>query len=431
MASRRTTSDSKQATVLQVLPSLQSGGVERGTIEMARAIKAAGMIPIVASSGGALVRQLEQAGITHITLPLNRKTPWNIYSNIRHLERVIREHNVDIIHARSRAPAWSAYYAARNTNCHLVTTFHGTYNLEGHFKKHYNAIMTKGERVIAISEFIERHIREYYAIDSERLVMIPRGVDLKTFDVNEMTESRLMRLFYYLKIPSELPVILMPARLTRWKGHTFLLEGLRKLPHRNFFCVIIGDDKHHSNYREELEEMIREYDLVGNVRIVNHTYDMAATYHVASLVACVSLEPEAFGRVAIEAQAMGKPVIATNHGGFLETVLAGHTGWLVPPNDVDALADTLDLALSTLKRATARREMAEECMAYARSNFPITRMTEATIAVYKDLLEKPVNLPPLKEDAVLQVKAPLTKKLARKKSSHVDDAASSTADSAD
>ena len=171
--------------------------------------------------------------------------------------------------------------------------------------------------------------------------------------------------------------------------------------------------------------MIREYDLVGNVRIVKHTYDMAATYHVASLVACVSLEPEAFGRVAIEAQAMGKPVIATNHGGFLETILPERTGWLVPPGDVEMLASTLDIALSALKRPSSRQSIAEECIAHAKAQFPITKMTEATLAVYEELMEHPVNLPPLKEDAILQAEAvPVKKKTRKKKSSSADDAAS-------
>jgi glycosyltransferase involved in cell wall biosynthesis len=203
-----------------------------------------------------------------------------------------------------------------------------------------------------------------------------------------------------------------------------LLEGLKKLPHRNFFCLIIGDDKNHSSYREELEEMIREYDLVGNVRIVKHTYDMAATYHVASFVACMSLEPEAFGRVAIEAQAMGKPVIATNHGGFLETILPGRTGWLVTPGDVEALTETLDIALAALKRPAARLEMAEECIAHAKEQFPITKMTEATLDVYEELMEHPVNLPPLKEDAVLQVEALPVTKLVKRKFMRVNGAAS-------
>lgn len=399
--------------ILQLLPSLKSGGVERGTIEMAVAMKEAGMTPLVASSGGPLVRQLEQAGVKHFTLPLNRKAPWAIYSNINHIERLIEEHDVDLLHARSRAPAWSAYYAARRTGCHLVTTFHGTYGLGGKWKQRYNSIMTKGEKVIAISEFIERHIRENYTIETNRLVTIPRGVDLKVFDPSDIDEVRLMRLFHYLTIPSELPVVLMPARLTRWKGHTFLIEALKRVSHRQFFCIIIGDSKDHGRYRDELQTMIREYDLVGNVKIVPHTYDMAATYHVASVVACVSLDAEAFGRVAVEAQAMGKPVIATNHGGFLETILPGETGWLVPPHDVDALAQALEEALALPKNPARRAAMEEACKKHARENYPISRMTSATLDVYREVLSRKAQLPQLKDEAV-GIAEPTEKKKSRK-----------------
>lgn len=395
MALKRNSS-SKTPVVLQLLPSLQSGGVERGTVEMAKAMKENGFIPIVASSGGYMVRQLEQAGITHITLPLNRKSPWNIYQNIRQIERIVQEYKVDIIHARSRAPAWSGYHAAKKTGCHFVTTFHGTYNFTNKLKKRYNAIMTKGERVIAISEFIARHILENYTdVAPDRVVTIPRGVDLDIFVPELIDEKRMMRLFHYTKIPSDLPVILFPARLTRWKGHLFLLEGLKNLPHRNFFCIIIGDDKDHSTYRQELEQTIRSYNLVGNVIIVDHSYDMPAAYFISCLVACLSLEPEAFGRVAIEAQAMGKPVIATNHGGFLETILPEKTGWLVTPNDVEQLTKTFDIALEQLKRSNVRAEMAENCMAHARNHYPIRKMTDATLAVYKELIGKKVALPEL------------------------------------
>lgn len=389
-------SSSKPPVILQLLPSLQSGGVERGTIEMAKAMKEHGFTPIVASSGGYMVKQLQQADILHITMPLNRKSPWDIYTNSRQIERIIKDHKVDIVHARSRAPAWSAYYAAKKTECHFVTTFHGTYNFKGKWKKRYNAIMTKGERIIAISEFIARHIRENYTdVEPERVVTIPRGVDLQTFDPALIDETRMMRLFHYTQIPSDLPLILFPARLTRWKGHNFLLEGLKNLPHRNFFCIIIGDDKDHSTYRQELEQAIRDYNLVGHVIIVDHSYDMPAAFFVSCLVACLSLEPEAFGRVAIEAQAMGKPVIATNHGGFLETILPEKTGWLVPPNDVEQLTKTFEAALEQLKRANIRAEMAANCMAYARSQYPITKMTDATLAVYEELLKQKVALPEL------------------------------------
>ena len=379
-------SSEKKPVILQLLPSLQSGGVERGTIEIARAIKDHGFTPLVASSGGHLVKHLEQAGITHITLPLDRKSPWDIYINVRKIERVIREHQVDVVHARSRAPAWSCYYAAQKTNCHFITTFHGTYNFKSQIKKRYNEIMTKGDRVIAISEFIERHIRENYSIMPDRIVTIPRGVDFTTFDPALIDEARMMRLFHYTKMPSELPVILFPARLTRWKGHRFMLEALRNLPHRNFFCIMIGDDKGHTHYRQELEHTIRNYGLVGNVMIADHSYDMPAAYFVSSLVACLSLDPEAFGRVAIEAQAMGKPVIATNHGGFLETVLPEKTGWLVTPNDVPQLTKTLENALEQLKHTNIRQQFAESCIAHARAQYPITKMTDATLAVYEELL---------------------------------------------
>lgn len=389
-------SSSKSPVILQLLPSLQSGGVERGTIEMAKAMKEHGFTPIVASSGGYMVKQLQQADILHITMPLNRKSPWDIYTNSRQIERIIKDHKVDIVHARSRAPAWSGYYAAKKTECHFMTTFHGTYNFTGKWKKRYNAIMTKGERVIAISEFIARHIRENYTdAPPERVVTIPRGVDLHTFDPALIDEVRMMRLFHYTQIPSDLPLILFPARLTRWKGHSFLLEGLKNVSHRNFFCIIIGDDKDHSTYRQELEQTIRDYNLVGNVIIVDHSYDMPAAYFVSSLVACLSLDAEAFGRVAIEAQAMGKPVIATNHGGFLETILPEKTGWLVPPNDVEQLTKTFESALEQLKRPNMRQQMAEDCMAHARNQYPITKMTDATLAVYEELLKQKVDLPAL------------------------------------
>jgi glycosyltransferase involved in cell wall biosynthesis len=312
-------SSSKSPVILQLLPSLQSGGVERGTIEMAKAMKEHGFTPIVASSGGYMVKQLQQADILHITMPLNRKSPWDIYTNSRQIERIIKDHKVDIVHARSRAPAWSGYYAAKKTDCHFMTTFHGTYNFTGKWKKRYNSIMTKGECVIAISEFIARHIREDYTdVLPDRVVTIPRGVDLHTFDPTLIDEVRMMRLFHYTKIPSDLPLILFPARLTRWKGHSFLLEGLKNLPHRNFFCIIIGDDKDHSNYRQELEQTIRNYNIVGNVIIVDHSYDMPAAYFVSSLVACLSLDPEAFGRVAIEAMSSGIVVIACPLTGIKE-----------------------------------------------------------------------------------------------------------------
>lgn len=401
MAFRRLFNATKHqgATLLQVLPSLSAGGVERGTVDIAIAAKDAGYHSIVASEGGNLVRHLENAGVTHVTLPLESKNPLTLFANVTRLERVIEKYNVDIVHARSRAPAWSAYYAARNTKKHFLTTFHGTYSLNGWMKQEYNSIMVRGERVIAISDFIAQHIREHYDVDWDRIVTIPRGVDFNSFDPAKVPEQRLMRIINYLKIPSELPLILVPGRITRWKGQDFLLKALARLPHRHFFCVLLGDDKRHPEYRSDLEEMIRDLNLVGNVRIVPHTYDMPAAYFIASLVISPSMEPEAFGRIAIEAQAMGKPIIATAHGGFQETVLHNETGWLVAPGDVDALAEMIGHGLNLLHNPKRRAEMAEAAMAHARAHYTLEAMKDATLRVYEEILSKPVNLPRRKKKA--------------------------------
>ena len=416
MAFRRFTAipTAKKATLLQLLPALSSGGVERGAVEIAIAARDHGMRSLVASSGGEMVRHLEAAGIEHILLPLDAKTPWGIYRNIRRLRQIIREYKIDIVHARSRAPAWSGYFAALKTGCHFITTFHGTYGLKGKYKQKYNAIMTKGERVIAISDFIARHIGEHYSVESERLVTIPRGVDLVSFNPENVTRQRWMRIVHHLKIPLELPLILMPGRLTRWKGHGFLLEALSRLPHRNFFCIMIGDDKDHAGYREELEQKIRDLGLVGSARIVPHTYDMPAVYFLSALVACVSTSPEAFGRVAIEAQAMGKPVIATNQGGFLETILSEKTGWLVPPHDVEALTETLDRLLMALQRPATRSEIAEAAIAHVHANFGLDSMKAATLAVYDEVFASKANLPSLREEVIAPLREAPVKKIRKR-----------------
>src|SRR5688572_4933273 len=219
METQTPTTPVKPPVILQVLPSLKSGGVERGTIEIARAIKHYGAIPLVASAGGPMTTQLAHADIKHITLPLDNRSLGSIWANARRIAHVIREHKVDIVHARSRAPAWSAWLASRRTGCHFITTFHGTYGLKGMFKKQYNSIMTRGERVIAISNFIAEHIcKNYKNMHSSRLRVIPRGVDLKLFDPYANKTQRLIELAREWRLPDDLPIILFPARITRWKG---------------------------------------------------------------------------------------------------------------------------------------------------------------------------------------------------------------------
>ena len=386
-------SEKKQPVILQVLPELRSGGVERGTIEMARAIIKAGGKAIVASQGGPMITGLSQCKAMHITLPLATKHPLKIWKNSRALARLIREHKVDIIHARSRAPAWSAWLAAKRTKCHFITTFHGTYGLKGLFKRRYNSIMTRGERVIAISNFIAEHIQKYYAVATDKVRVIHRGVDLRLFNPFAHSPQRMIELSKEWRLPDEMPLILFPGRITRWKGQDVFLKALAALPHRNFFAVVLGDDKGHESYRRELETMISKLGLEGHVRIASHTRYISEAYLLSRLVVSTSVEPEAFGRVVLEAQAMGKPVIATNQGGPQETVVHDVTGWLIPPNNIEVLTYFIDHALTLDDEML--HWMAEQAVVNARF-FSVDAMCQHTLNVHAEVLGDPtlLQLPP-------------------------------------
>jgi glycosyltransferase involved in cell wall biosynthesis len=373
----------KPPVILQVLPELRSGGVERGTIEIARAIVQAGGKSLVASSGGPMVTQLQKVGAEHITLPLASKNPITIWLNSLRLARIIRKYNVDIIHARSRAPAWSAWFAAQKTGCHFITTFHGTYGLKNKYKKQYNSIMTRGERVIAISHFIANHILENYEIAPQKLRIIHRGVDLSLFNPNRHSTQHMIELSKEWRLPEEYPLILFPGRFARWKGQEVFIKALARLPHRNFFAVLLGDDKGHENYRQEIEQLIVDLGLSGHVRIANHTHYITEAYMLSKLVVATSVQPEAFGRVVLEAQAMGKPVITTNHGGPQETVIDKETGLLIEPNDVDALATAINDVLSMPQ--DLQEQVERDSIANAQL-FSLEKMCEQTIRVYLELL---------------------------------------------
>ncbi len=373
----------KPPIILQVLPELRSGGVERGTIEIARAIVQAGGKSLVASTGGPMVGQLQKIGALHITLPLASKNPLIMWINSWRLAQVIRKHNIDIIHARSRAPAWSAWLAAQKTGCHFITTFHGTYGLQNEYKKKYNSIMTRGERVIAISHFIANHIQENYDIDPEKLRIIHRGVDLNLFNPQKHSTQHMIELTNEWRLPEEFPLILFPGRFARWKGQEIFIKALAKMPHRNFFAVLLGDDKGHESYREEIEKLIIDSGLSGHVRIAKHTHYITEAYMLSKLVVATSIQPEAFGRVVLEAQAMGKPVITTNHGGPQETVIDKETGLLIPPNDVDALADAIANVLAMPE--DLQKQVERDAIANAQ-NFSLDKMCEQTIRVYQELL---------------------------------------------
>jgi glycosyltransferase involved in cell wall biosynthesis len=372
--------------VLQVLPRLETGGVERGTVDIAVALARAGWRPVVASAGGPMVREIERAGGTHVTLPLDSKNPIVIRKNIARLAEVIRAQRVQLVHARSRAPAWSAFYAARDARVPFVTTFHGTYNIENRFKRWYNAIMTRGQRVIAISEFIGRHVVENYGISPSLVRVIPRGIDIASFDMHRVSAERVMQLAKAWRLPDGVPVVMLPARLTRWKGQTVLIEALAKLGRRDLCCLLVGSDQGRTDYRREVESLVKARGLDGVVRAVDHCRDMPAAFKLSDVVVSASTDPEAFGRVVAEAQAMGRPVIATDHGGAREILIPGQTGWLVPPGDADALAAALNEALSLDEQQ--RMALAETASAHIRAHFSREQMCDSTLAVYTEVLNE-------------------------------------------
>ena len=377
-------SQSSNTTVLQVLPSLHAGGVERGTADIAAALTAAGWRAVVASAGGPMVREIERAGAIHVTLPVDSKNPLVMHRNVRRLAAVIRAHKVDIVHARSRAPAWSALAAAQATGAHFVTTFHGTYNAQNKYKRRYNSIMARGERVIAISEFIrDIAINEYGAIP-DHVRVIHRGVDLAAFDPTSVTGARIVQLAHTWKVPDGIPIVMLPGRLTRWKGQAVLIDALAKLGRRDLWCVLVGADQGREAYRRELIQHATRAGLGDTVRIVGHCTDMPAAYMMADVVVSASTDPEAFGRIAVEAQAMGRPLIATDHGASRQTVIDGETGWLVQPGDAEALAQALTHALGLSRHE--RERLAERGIAHVRANFTKAAMCAETLAVYREVL---------------------------------------------
>ncbi|WP_420242958.1 glycosyltransferase family 4 protein [Roseiterribacter gracilis] len=371
-------------TILQVLPSLVAGGAERGALDVAAAIVQAGGRALVASAGGPMVRELERSGATHLTLPLKSKNPLVIRANAGRLARLMRTHEVDIIHARSRAPAWSAWRAAARTNTPFMTTFHAAYGFKGEWKRRYNSIMARGERVIAISDFLADHIRTYYGVDPAKLVVVPRGIDLAKFDPAKVGGERVAKLGPAWRVPEDMKVVLLPARRTRLKGHLVLLEALARLGRDDLCAVLVGGGaKEGSNYERDLERAAANVKR-GLVRIVDQCDDMPAAYSFASVVVAPSLVPEGFGRVPVEAQAMGRPVIATDLGGFRETILNGETGLLIPPNDAKALAEAIDEILAI--DPTTREAVAIAARDHITARFTKERMTWTTLGVYLDLL---------------------------------------------
>ena len=379
--------------ILQVLPALQAGGVERGTIEMVRAIAGAGGIALVASAGGRMTYQVERAGGRHVTLRLMTKDPLVIWLNAGRLARLMRAESVDIVHARSRAPAWSAMLAARRTGASFMTTWHGVYGENLPFKKRYNAIMARGERVIAISRFVAERIERDYAVEPARLRTIPRGADTAVFDLASVRGDRVHELARSWNVPDRVAVIMLAGRITPWKGHGLLIEALARLPEgtRDWVCVLVGPEQRRSGHAARLLARAGELGIGQRLRFAGHCDDMPAAYALADIVVAPSLKPEPFGRVVVEAQAMGRAVVVAAHGAAMETVEHGVSGYLFPPRDAAALADILAHVLSMPPED--RQNLGHWARAAVQAGFNTEAMQRATLAVYDELLRARPGFP--------------------------------------
>ena len=380
-------------TCLQIVPSLVTGGVERGTVDVAQALVKAGWRALVASTGGAMVRELERAGAEHIVLPLDTKNPRAIKRNALTLAELIRTQNVSLVHARSRAPAWSAHAAAKEAGVPFVTTFHGVYGA-GPFglKKLYNRVMTFGEPVIAISEFIRAHMIEEYGVSPERIRVIHRGVDVNLLNPDSVTPTRLIQLTAKWHLPETAPVIMLPGRLTSWKGHYLMIDALAVMKRRHMVgpfdlrCLMVGQDQGRDAYRRSLQTYAASRGVEGNIQVIDDCTDLPAAYMATDVVVSASTRPEAFGRVVAEGQAMGRPVIAPSHGAAGEIIIPGVTGWLFTPSDPVSMADALTRALA-LTRAE-RGRLAEVAIARVRKMFNKADMCAKTLDVYEEALAR-------------------------------------------
>lgn len=371
--------------IMQVLPALNAGGVEQGVVDLNAAIVAAGGKSIVVSAGGTRVREIVKAGGTHIVLPVNSKNPLTIAANIRRLRKLIRKYNVDIVHACSRAPAWSAGRAVQGTSARYVTSCHAAHKITGKLKRLYNSSIAKGERVIAVSHFLADYLEQNYQVDPALVRVIHRGVVVEKFHPNAVTPDRLIKLAQQWRIPDGASVIMLPGRISRIKGHICLIDAIEQLQNKDVFCLFVGSDIGNESYRKELEDYIDKKGLSSAVRIVNNCDDMPTAYMLATVVVSPSLVPEGFGRIAVEAQAMGRPVIATDHGGARETILRDETGWLVEPGDVPQLVKALGEAVSLDGRQRAL--LATRAMGHVAAHFTNEKMCAGTLDVYAELLE--------------------------------------------
>jgi glycosyltransferase involved in cell wall biosynthesis len=377
-------------TLLQVVPELETGGAEQTTIDVAHAVVRGGGKALVATRGGRMTSRLESDGARLAQMPVQSKNPLVILGNAARLVDLIRREKVSIVHARSRAPAFSALWAAQTTGTPFVATYHGVYKAKSNLKRWYNAVMTRGDLVIANSDYTRDHVLAEHGVPAEKIVTIPRGIDLTRFSPSWVTPDRVeaLRQAWGVRTGDRRTKLLLAGRFTRIKGHLLVVEAasaLKAAGRDDFLILFAGDARGREDYVQEVQAAIDQAGLADNVRIVGHCDDMPAAYLVADVAMMPTTVPESFGRTAVEPQVMGRPVIAADHGGATETIVNGETGWLAAANDAEAWTAGLARVLETGPGKLAA--MGQAGANRATRLYSVDTMCEATLAAYERVLE--------------------------------------------
>ena len=382
---------SSKKKVLQVIPKLGYGGAETGCFDLAHYLYENDCKSYIATSGGPLLKYINKKKVKIFRLPVQSKNPILILINSIILIFLIIFFNIDIVHARSRAPAWSCLIATKITRRKFVTTFHGTYNFKSMLKKWYNSVMVKSDLIIAGSNFIFSHIKENYSkylLPNKKFLVIFRGINTDFFNPKKIKEGDKSLLRKRWKIDDNKKIILMPGRLTIWKGHEMFIEAISELkkvsPEKDFVAVILGSDQGRKIYKKKLIRLVEQHRLSNEILFIDHLDLMPIAYEISDIVVSASIEPEAFGRVSVEAQSMEKPIIASNIGGSNETIINDRTGFLFEAGNIKNLSEKMNEVLN-LSEVT-RNGIGTEGRKNVINKFNVEKMCNSTYSEYKKLL---------------------------------------------
>ena len=382
---------SSKLKVLQVIPRLGYGGAEIGCYDLAHYLKEQKSSSFIATSGGELLKYIDKKKVKLFRLPVHSKNPLLILINIFILTFIVLFYKINILHVRSRAPAWSCYYVSKITRCKLVTTFHGTYNFNNSIKKKYNAIMLQSDCVIAGSNFIFSHIKEKYPEYISRIkkfLVIFRGINTEYYDPDNIKEADRIKFLKKLNIDANKKIILMPGRLTEWKGQEIFIEALNDLKikygYKNFIAILLGPDQGRKIYKKKLIRLIERFRLNNEVIFLEHAPSMPVVYSVSSVIVSASIEPEAFGRISVEAQSMKKPIVASDIGGSRETIVDNKTGLLFSSSDHHSLSEKLDFIFRL--DDTSLNVMGNNGRKNVQKKFNVEKMCFSTYSEYKKLI---------------------------------------------